>query len=64
MFFVGIGAGAGAAIFGYLAHTSTNKERTAFFSVFMAAGEFGLILGEPLGRQLEPAILQSLYINM
>ena len=48
----GIGAGAGAAIFGYLAHTSTTKERTAFFSMFMAARQIGLILGEPLSGAL------------
>ena len=48
LYTTGIGAGAGAAIFGYLAHTSTRKERTGFFSMFMAARQIGLILGGPL----------------
>lgn len=41
----GMGAGAGAAIFGELARTSTNKERTAVFSVFMSMRQIGLIIG-------------------
>ena len=41
----GMGAGAGAAIFGELARTSTKKERTAVFSVFMSMRQIGLIIG-------------------
>jgi ceroid-lipofuscinosis MFS transporter 7 len=41
----GIGAGAGASIFGYLAQTSSKKDRTAFFSLFMAARQVGMVFG-------------------
>ena len=45
-FIVGVGAGAAATIFGELARTTTKKQRTKVFSVFMAMRQIGLIVGE------------------
>ena len=42
----GVGAGAGAAIFGDLARTTTKKERTTVFSVFMGLRQIGIVIGK------------------
>ena len=46
VFAPGIGIGAGAVLFGDIARTSTKKERTAVFTLYMSTRQFGLILGE------------------
>ena len=43
--FPGLGAGAGATLFGELARISTKKERTKVFSTFTMMRQVGLILG-------------------
>ena len=53
-----MGAGAGAAIFGELARTSTKKERTAVFSVFMSMRQIGLIVGVLCGSICTPHLQQ------
>lgn len=45
---IGIGAGAAAAIFGEISRTTTQKERTAAFTVVIAISEIGLIIGPAL----------------
>ena len=53
---LGIGAGAGAALFGEVSRTTTRKERTAAFTMMVAARQFGLIIGPGLNlflRQLD-----------
>lgn len=45
-FMVGLGAGAGATIFAELAQTTTEKQRTTIFSLFMAMRQLGLVIGE------------------
>ena len=42
----GIGAGAGACIFGELSHTTKKEVRTTVFSVFMGIRQIGLVIGE------------------
>ena len=42
----GVGAGAGAAIFGDLARTTTKKERTTIFSIFMGLRQIGVVIGK------------------
>ena len=42
----GLGAGAGATLFGELARISTKKERTMVFSLFITVRQLGLILGK------------------
>lgn len=61
----GVGAGAGAAIFGELARTSTKKERTKVFSIFMAVRQLGLVIGKGwcLGMWLSPRPLTNLTPN-
>lgn len=49
----GIGTGAGASIFAQLAWTSTEKERTAVFSIALALRQFGLFIGPGLNIFLE-----------
>lgn len=44
-FLVGIGVSAGSVLFGELARTTTKKERTAVFSLFMATRQIGLVIG-------------------
>ena len=43
---IGLGAGAGATIFGDLARTTKRKSRTAVFSVFMGMRQIGLVIGK------------------
>jgi len=45
---VGIGAAAEPALFGEIARTTMQKERTAAFSIANAFQQFGLILGPGL----------------
>ena len=45
-FIVGLGAGAGASIFAELAQTTTRKQRTTIFSLFMAMRQLGLVIGK------------------
>lgn len=42
----GLGAGAGATLFGELARISTKQERTRVFSIFSTFRQVGLILGK------------------
>ncbi len=42
----GLGAGAGATLFGELARTTKKELRTIVFSVFMGMRQIGLVLGE------------------
>ena len=42
----GIGVSAGSVLFGELARTTTKKERTAVFSLFMATRQIGLVIGK------------------
>ena len=54
--FIGIGAGAGAVLFGEVARTTTRKERTAAFTLMVAVRQTGLIIGPALNlflRQLD-----------
>ena len=44
-FLVGLGAGAGAAIFAELALTTTKQQRTTIFSLFMALRQLGMVVG-------------------
>ena len=41
----GLGAGAGATLFGELARVSTKRERTKVFSIFTTFRQVGLIFG-------------------
>uniref|UniRef100_A0A8C5N3M3 Major facilitator superfamily (MFS) profile domain-containing protein n=1 Tax=Leptobrachium leishanense TaxID=445787 RepID=A0A8C5N3M3_9ANUR len=41
----GIGAGAGASIFGYLTHTSSSQDRVPVFAMAMACRQAGLLIG-------------------
>ncbi|XP_071998462.1 major facilitator superfamily domain-containing protein 8-like isoform X1 [Engystomops pustulosus] len=41
----GVGAGAGASIFGYLTQCSTSKERVPMFAMAMACRQAGLLIG-------------------
>lgn len=49
----GVGMGAGASIFAQLAWTSTEKERTAVFSVALAMRQLGILIGPALNIFLE-----------
>ena len=42
---LGIGAGATAVLFGEISRTTTQKERTAAFTIVIAISEMGLIIG-------------------
>ncbi|PIK38758.1 putative major facilitator superfamily domain-containing protein 8 [Apostichopus japonicus] len=52
-FIAGIGAGVGSSMLAQIAHTTTTKERSAAFALFMAARQFGLIIGPALNLFLE-----------
>lgn len=57
--FVGIGAGAGAALFGEVSRTTTRKERTAAFTIMIAVRQVGLVIGPGLNlflRQLDSKV--------
>ena len=53
LLFVGIGAGASAVLFGEISRTTTQKERTAAFTVVIAISELGLIVGPALNLFLQ-----------
>ena len=42
---LGIGAGATAVLFGEISRTTTQKQRTAAFTIVIAISEMGLIIG-------------------
>jgi len=42
---LGLGSGAGAALFADIARVTSTSERTAVLSVFMAARQIGLLIG-------------------
>ena len=44
-FLVGLGAGAGAAIFAELSLTTAKRQRTTIFSLFMALRQLGMVVG-------------------
>lgn len=52
-FIAGIGAGVGASMLAQIARTTTEKERSSAFALFMAARQFGLIFGPGLNIFLE-----------
>ena len=41
----GVGVSAGSILFGEIARTSNNKQRTSAFAFFMATKQFGIVIG-------------------
>lgn len=41
----GVGVGAGAILFGEIARTSSKKQRTTAFAIFMSTRQIGLVVG-------------------
>ncbi|XP_064404675.1 uncharacterized protein LOC135349939 [Halichondria panicea] len=54
-FVVGAGAGAGAAIFAELALTTSKKQRTTIYSLFLALRQLGMVVGPAFNLFLEEA---------
>lgn len=45
LYCIGMGLSAGAVLFGELARTSSKKQRTGIFSLFMSTRQIGLVIG-------------------